>query len=429
MANSEQQIDARLILSATIGNALEWFDFTVFAFFAGVIAKQFFPTGDPFVALLATWATFGVGFLTRPLGGIIIGNYADRHGRKSALLLTIFVMALGVAIIACAPTYSQIGIGAPLLMLAARFLQGFSTGGEVGSATAFLVEHAPPAQRGFYGSFQMVSQAVSMLLGALTSVAIAQSLTPAEIESFGWRLPFAVGLLIVPVGLYVRAGLEESPVFIKERQTQATRYSRPPFLEALVSHWREILVGFGLTVYSTISTYLFFYYMPTYATQTLGMSFKDGVIASLCSAVVCIIGILVSGHLSDLYGRKKLMMISVLANLVCAYPLFRLVGQMPTLPVLALVQSILMLLTSIFYGAYLALVCELFPAYVRATSLAIGYNFAVMIFGGFAGTVATLLVKFSGEKISVVYYGMFGALVGFVTLLCIKKDRAGQPLL
>jgi MFS family permease len=428
MASPNQKIDARLILTATVGNALEWFDFTVFAFFAGIISRHFFPTGNPFVALLATWTTFGVGFLTRPLGGIIIGNYADRHGRKSALLVTISVMALGVAIIACSPTYAQIGIGAPLLMLAARFLQGFSTGGEVGSATAFLVEHAPPERRGFYGSFQMVSQAVSMLLGALTSVAITQLLTPEQVESFGWRLPFAVGLLIVPVGLYIRAGLEESPVFKKDLASRAEKYSRPPFMEALASHWRQILVAFGLTIYSTICTYLFFYYMPTYATQSLGMPFRHGVIASLCAAVVCIIGTLTSGHLSDTVGRKKPMLLSAIANLVLAYPLFFLLTHAPTLPVLILAQCILMLFTSIFYGAYLALICEQFPAYVRATSVAIGYNFAVMIFGGFAGAIATLLLKLTGEKISVVYYGIFGALIGLITLWKIK-DRTREPLL
>ena len=178
-----RRIDTRIIAVSTIGNALEWFDFTVFTFFAAAIAKQFFPTDNPAAALLATWTTFGVGFLTRPLGGILLGSYADRHGRKAALLVTISVMALGVAVITFTPTYSQIGLAAPVMMLIGRFLQGFSAGGEVGSATAFLVEHAPVERRGVYGSFQMIAQACSMLLGATVSVTITQLLTPAQIDA------------------------------------------------------------------------------------------------------------------------------------------------------------------------------------------------------------------------------------------------------
>lgn len=421
-----RRIDTRIIAVSTIGNALEWFDFTVFTFFAAAIAKQFFPTDNPAAALLATWTTFGVGFLTRPLGGILLGSYADRHGRKAALLVTISVMALGVAVITFTPTYSQIGLAAPVMMLIGCFMQGFSAGGEVGSATAFLVEHAPVERRGVYGSFQMIAQACSMLLGATVSVTITQLLTPAQIDAFGWRIPFALGLLIVPVGLYVRSRLDESPVFKQARHVE--RQKRSPFLESVISHWRQVLAGFGLTVYGTIGTYLFYYYMPSYATRSLGMSLKSSVIASLCAAIAYIVGTLASGRLSDSVGRKKPMVASAAISLVIAYPLFKLVSVVPTLPVLAVVQCCLMLSLGLFQGSYCAFVCELFPARVRATSMAIGYNFAVMIFGGFAGTIATLLIGHTGDKLSVVYYGMFGAAVGLTTILLLK-DRSRQPLL
>lgn len=269
-AGAATRIDARVIAVATVGNALEWFDFTVFTFFAATIARQFFPSDDPTTALLAAWMTFGVGFLTRPLGGIVLGAYADRHGRKAALLLTISLMALGVAIIAFCPSHAQIGLAAPLLMLIGRFLQGFSAGGEVGSATAFLVEHAPLARRGVYGSFQMIAQACSMLLGAIVSVGITQALSPGQIEAYGWRIPFVIGLLIVPVGLYVRSRLDESPVFRAARSLE----KRSPFLESITLHKRQVLAGFGLTVYGTIGTYVFYYYMPSYATKSLGIAFR-----------------------------------------------------------------------------------------------------------------------------------------------------------
>lgn len=418
--------DARVIVVATIGNALEWFDFTVFSFFAAIIAKQFFPSDNATASLLAAWTTFGVGFLTRPLGGILLGNYADRHGRKSALVVTISLMAVGVGIIAFSPTYAQIGIFAPILMLIGRFLQGFSAGGEVGSATAFLVEHAPVERRGVYGSFQMISQACSMLLGALTGVALTQFLSAEQLDQFGWRIPFMLGLLIVPVGLYVRSKLDESPVFKHHAKRLPT--AKSPFLESIVIHWRAILAGFGLTVYGTIGTYIFYYYMPSYATKTLGIPFASSVIASCCAAIAYIVATFASGLVSDAVGRKKPMMVSTILSLLISYPLFVLLTSHPTLPVLILVQCCLMASLGLFQGSYCAFVCELFPSHVRSTGMAIGYNFAVMIFGGFAGAIATLLIKVTEDKLAVVYYGLFGCVIGFVTIAMLR-DRSKQPLM
>jgi MHS family proline/betaine transporter-like MFS transporter len=424
-ATSTRRFDTRVIVVATVGNALEWFDFTVFSFFAAIIAKQFFPSDNPTASLLAVWTTFGVGFLTRPLGGIVLGNYADRHGRKSALIITISLMAAGVAIIAFAPTYSQIGVFAPILMLIGRFLQGFSAGGEVGSATAFLVEHAPVKRRGVYGSFQMISQAFSMLLGALTGVVLTQCLSPDQLDRFGWRIPFMLGLLIVPVGLYVRSKLDESPIFKDLAHRVPT--AKSPFLESIVIHWQAILAGFGLTVYGTIGTYIFYYYMPSYATKTLNIPFASSVIASCCAAIAYIAATFASGLISDAIGRKKPMMASTVISLLISWPLFALLTSHPTLPVLVLVQCCLMASLGLFQGSYCAFVCELFPAHVRSTGMAIGYNFAVMIFGGFAGVIATLLIKLTEDKLAVVYYGLFGCVIGFITI-ALLRDRSQQPL-
>jgi MFS family permease len=417
--------NARVIVVATIGNALEWFDFTVFSFFAAIIAKQFFPSDNATASLLAAWTTFGVGFLTRPLGGIVLGNYADRHGRKSALMVTISLMAIGVGIIAFAPTYARIGIYAPVLMLIGRFLQGFSAGGEVGSATAFLVEHAPVERRGVYGSFQMISQACSMLLGALTGVVLTRFLSPEQLDQFGWRIPFMLGLLIVPVGLYVRSKLDESPVFRSHVKRLPT--AKSPFVES-IRHWRAILAGFGLTVYGTIGTYIFYYYMPSYATKALGIPFADSVIASCCAALAYIAATFASGVISDAVGRKKPMAASTIVSLLISWPLFALLTSHPTLPVLILVQCCLMASLGLFQGSYCAFVCELFPSHVRSTGMAMGYNFAVMIFGGFAGAIATLLIKVTEDKLAVVYYGLFGCVIGLVTI-ALLKDRSKQPLM
>ena len=424
-AAAATRINARVIVVATIGNALEWFDFTVFSFFAAIIAKQFFPSDNPTASLLAAWTTFGVGFLTRPLGGIVLGNYADRHGRKSALMVTISLMAVGVGIIAFAPTYAQIGIYALILMLIGRFLQGFSAGGEVGSATAFLVEHAPVERRGVYGSFQMISQACSMLLGALTGVALTRILSAEQLDQFGWRIPFMLGLLIVPVGLYVRSKLDESPVFI--RHTKRLPTAKSPFFES-IRHWRAIFAGFGLTVYGTIGTYIFYYYMPSYATRSLAIPFADSVIASCCAALAYIAATFASGMMSDVIGRKKPMLVSTILSLLISWPLFALLTRHPTLPVLILVQCCLMASLGLFQGSYCAFVCELFPSHVRSTGMAMGYNFAVMIFGGFAGAIATLLIKLTEDKLAVVYYGLFGCVIGLVTIAQLK-DRSKQALM
>ena len=424
-SRKKERINVRVIAVSTVGNALEWFDFTVFSFFAAIIAPQFFPSDNPTASMLAAWTTFGVGFLTRPLGGLLLGGYADRHGRKAGLLLTISIMAAGVLIIACAPTYAQIGIFAPILMLVGRCLQGFSAGGEIGGATAYLVEHAPADRRGLYGCFQIISQGLSMLLGALTGVMLTRVLTPEQLADFGWRIPFFLGLLIVPVGIYVRSQLKESPIY---EQMAAGREKRPSILRSLVHNWRAVRTGFGLTVYGTISVYIYFYFMPSYATKTLNIPFSSSVIASCCAAVVYIASIFLAGRASDHIGRKKPMLASAALSLLIAYPLFALLQAYPGVGTLIFVQCCLMASLGLFQGAYCAFVCELFPAQVRATGLSVGYNFAVMIFGGFAGAIATLLVDLTQDKLAVVYYGMFGCVVGLMTMVPLK-DRAGKPLL
>lgn len=424
--SAAQKIDVRVIAVSTVGNALEWFDFTVFSFFAAIIAPQFFPSDNPTASMLAAWTTFGVGFLTRPLGGLLLGAYADRHGRKAGLLLTISIMGAGVLIIACAPTYAQIGIFAPIVLLIGRCLQGFSAGGEIGSATAFLVEHAPAHRRGLYGCFQIISQGLSMLLGAITGIVLSQMLTPEQLSDFGWRIPFFLGLLIVPVGIYVRSQLAESPVY--EQMVANRGQRRPSIFSSLVKNWRAVRTGFGLTVYGTISVYTYFYFMPSYATKTLGIPFSDTVIASCCAAAVYIASIFVAGGVSDAVGRKKPMVVSAVLSLVIAYPLFALLQASPSLAMLILAQCGLMASLGIFQGAYCAFICESFPAHVRATGMSIGYNLAVMVFGGFAGAIATMLVELTKDNMAAVYYGMFGSLIGLATMGSLK-DRAGQPLL
>src|SRR5215831_19648804 len=224
------------VAAAVIGNALEWYDFIVFGFFAVIIARLFFPAESQYGSLLLTTATFGVGFFMRPVGGILLGIYADRRGRKAALLLVISLMTVAIAMIAFAPTYAAIGVGAPVLIVAARLLQGFSAGGEFATATAFLTEIAPAQRRGFYGSWQMVGQGLAVLIGAILGTVLTRWLTPETLDGWGWRIPFLFGLIIGPLGLYIRSNLDETSAFLQSRRSSAGQQSSSSIL---ASHVKE----------------------------------------------------------------------------------------------------------------------------------------------------------------------------------------------
>jgi MFS family permease len=415
----------RVIVVSTIGNALEWFDFMVYSFFAVIISKLYFPAASPTVSMLATWGTFGVGFITRPLGGIVLGAIADRAGRKSALTLTIMLMAIGIAMIAFAPTYQAIGIGAPILMMLGRLMQGFSTGGEVGCATALLVEYAPPNRRGYFGSFQMVAQATAMLGGSLFGAVLTRSLSPEHLMSWGWRIPFIAGLLIVPIGLQLRRKLDESPVFVeKSRERQL---SDSPIRDAATRHWLPVAAGLGLTVFATVGTYMFLLYMPTHATHTLHLPLSDSLISSSISSICYLVLCPLTGALSDRIGRKKMMVAALVLTIVVAYPIFAFLTAHPSLLVLIISQGLLTALFSIYQGCYPAFMSELLPSSIRSTGIAVSYNVGVMIFGGFAPAIVQWLTMTTNDPLSICYYVMFGAAVALLTLIPLR-DRYSDAL-
>ncbi|MDR5753293.1 MULTISPECIES: MFS transporter [unclassified Caballeronia] len=415
----------RAIVVSTIGNALEWFDFMVYGFFAVIISKLYFPATSPTISLLATWATFGVGFMTRPLGGIVLGAVADRVGRKSALTLTISLMAVGLAFIAFAPTYASIGIAAPILMLIGRLIQGFSAGGEVGCATAFLVEYAPANRRGYFGSYQMVAQAVASLCGSLFGAVLTRSLSPEHLSSWGWRIPFVIGLMIVPVGLYLRSKLDESPVFVEK--SEKNELTSTPIRDTATKHWMQVAAGFGLTVFGTIGTYIFLLYLPTHATRVLHMPLTDGLVSSTVGALVYLVCCPVFGTLSDRIGRKKLMLTALILSIITAYPIFAVLTAHPSLPMLIACQALLMLYLGIFQGCYPAFIAELLPSSVRSTGISVSYNVAVMIFGGFAPAIVQWLTMTTGDALSICYYVIFGSAVALFTLLPLR-DRYSEAL-
>ncbi len=408
------------IAAAVIGNALEWYDFIVFGLLTVIISRLFFPAESQYASLLLTTATFGVGFFMRPVGGILLGIYADRSGRKAALILIIILMTVAMAMIGFAPTYRTIGVAAPMLIVAARLLQGFATGGEFAISTAFLIESAPPRRRGLYGSWQMVGQGSAALIGALLGTLVARSLSPEALDSWGWRIPFLVGLAIGPVGLFIRRHLEETQAFLAARSAKVLR---PGFVTALATHLRGALVSVGIVTAGTISFYVILLYMPTFALLQLHLPLAQAFIAQSIGLVCMIVLTPLFGALSDRIGRRPVMIVSLAFYLILTYPLFNWLYHNPSFGSLVIVQIVFCSLLGAFFGPSATAVAEQFEAQARSTGLGIAYNMAVMIFGGFAQFFVTWLIEVTGSPIAPSFYVMFGAALGVLAAFFLV-DRA-----
>lgn len=408
------------VAAAVIGNALEWYDFIIFGFLTVVIARLFFPADSQYASLLLTTATFGVGFFMRPVGGILLGIYADRKGRKAGLLLIIVLMTVAMAMIGFAPTYAAFGVAAPLTIVLARLLQGFATGGEFATATTFLIETAPPHRRGLYGSWQMVGQGLAVLVGALLGALVTRSLSPETLDSWGWRIPFLAGLVIGPVGLFIRSHLEETEAFLEARETANIRQR---FSTTVATHLKEALVCVGIITSGTISFYVILLYMPTFARTQLHLPLDQAFIAQSISLVCMIVLTPLSGALSDKIGRKPIIIGALTLYLVFVYPLFTWLHENPSFGSLAIVQIVLCCLLGIFFGPMSTAVAEQFAAHARSTGLGIAYNLAVMLFGGFAQFFVTWLIEATGSPIAPSFYVMFGAAIGIVAAFFLI-DRA-----
>ena len=413
------------VVAAVIGNALEWYDFIVFGLLTVIVSHLFFPAHSQYASLLLATATFGVGFFMRPVGGILLGVYADRYGRKAALLLIIVLMTVAIAMIGFAPTYAAIGIAAPILIVTARLLQGFATGGEFAIATAFLIESAPPHRRGFYGSWQMAGQGLAGLIGALAGVLITRGLSPEALTSWGWRIPFLFGLVIGPAGLFIRRYLDETEAFLAARRAGPLRQT---FLTTLATHTRETLVSTGLVTSGTISFYVVLLYMPTFARTQLNLPLDQAFFAQSISLVCMIAVIPLAGLLSDRIGRKPIIIASLALYLILTYPLFSWLHHNPSFGNLTIVQIVLCCLLGAFFGPSSTAIAEQFGVQLRSTGLGIAYNLAVMIFGGFAQLFVTWLIEATGSPIAPSFYVVFGAALGLVASLFLVEHGGDARL-
>ena len=425
-------VSKRNIVAAVIGNALEWYDFLVFAFMTPIVAKLFFPSNpanpdDNINQILMTTAVFGVGFFMRPVGGIILGLYGDRKGRKAAMVMVTSLMAVAIALIALAPTYAAVGIAAPLFIVLARLLQGFAAGGEFGTSTALLIELAPRGKRGFYGSWQMTGQMMALLIGAATGTLITELFTNDQIMAWAWRVPFLIGLLIVPVAIYIRRHVEEPEVFQQMRAEQESGKTRPLSLpEMLRTHARETLVGMGLVVTATVSIYITFTYLVTYATVTLKLPIHDAFMVQMAGAAVMVVLMPFVGMLSDKIGRRSLTIASLIGYLIVLYPLYAWLTDGPTTQKLLITQLVVCLFVSVFFGVFSTVMAELFPPQVRSVGMSMAYNVAVMVFGGFAQFIVTWLIRATGSPMAPAFYVMFGVAIGVIASFYVRDPKPDQ---
>ena len=411
----------RAVSAAVVGNVLEWYDFAVYGYLATIIAKNFFPPGDEVAALLATFAAFGVGFVVRPLGGIVIGRIGDTRGRKVALILTILLMAVGTVLIGLIPTYSTIGVLAPILLVLARLMQGFSAGGEWGGSTAFIVEWAPANKRGFYGSFQQCSVVGGLLLGSGVAALLTSILAPAVMDSWGWRIPFLLGGLLGPVGIYMRRNIDETPAYrrVAAAPANAGGDKTSPFILAARA--------FGFTILWTVSFYIFLSYMPTFTQKYAGLSRPAALWSNTAGLLLLMIAIPIMGLLSDRIGRKPLLLACCIAFIFLPYPLFSLMLSGASLTTIVLIQLLVGLAIAPFSGAGPAAIAEIFPTGTRSTYMSTGYALAVAIFGGFAPFIATWLIANTGSPISPTYYVIAAAIISTVVIMGLR-ETAREPL-
>jgi MHS family proline/betaine transporter-like MFS transporter len=427
----------RAVLSCGVGQIFELYDFLIYAYMAGPLSRAFFPSHDPLASLLATFATFAVGFVMRPVGAVVIGAYGDRHGRRAALVLTIGLMAAGTGVIGLIPTYARWGILAPVALVLCRIAQGFSAGGEWGGAAAFLAEYSPPKRRGFISSFQQAATAVGLLLATLISYLLTSLMNPVAFDSWGWRLAFLLGFVLGPVGHYLRKHVHETPAFERslDLENQACAALAPdrsatssaPIVVALRDYTVPVIVAFALSIVGGVVNYVFLVFLPSFAQTQLHIPAATTFLSATIAGVVYMVLSPVTGALSDRIGRKPIFFAMSAASVLFAYPLFLLLVSMPTAAGLIAVQALASVLLAMFCGPICAVLAEMFPTRIRYTALSITYGTAVAIFGGLAPYICTLLIHATGDAPAPAFYVMVAGLISFIAIFCVE-ERAGEPL-
>lgn len=421
MSHADQPTSSKAVavLRVTSGNFLEMFDFFLFGFYATYIAAAFFPAQNEFTSLLATFMTFGAGFLMRPLGAVVLGAYIDRVGRRIGLIVTLSIMAVGTVLLAFTPSYASIGILAPVLVLIGRLLQGFSAGVELGGVSVYLAEIAPPNQKGFYVAWQSGSQQVAIIVAALIGYTLNRTLAVQAIHDWGWRIPFLIGSLIVPFIFVLRRKLEETGEFLARTHHPTIQ----EILASLASSWRIVILGMMLAVMTTVSFYLITVYTPTFGKSVLKLSITDSLIVTFAIALSNLFWLPVSGALSDRIGRKPILAGITVLTILTAYPAMSWLVANPSFARMLEVELWLSFLYGCYNGAMVVALTEVVPASVRTVSFSLCYSLATALFGGFTPAVSTALIEFTGDKAAPAMWMTAAAVCGLAATLLIYGRR------
>ncbi|MCK6254528.1 MFS transporter [Pseudomonas fragi] len=410
----------KAIFRVVSGNFLEMFDFMVFGFYATAIAKTFFPSDSAFASLMLALATFGAGFLARPLGAIFLGAYIDRHGRRKGLIITLALMAMGTVLIACVPGYATLGVAAPLLVLLGRLLQGFSAGVELGGVSVYLAEIATPGRKGFFVSWQSASQQAAVVFAGLLGVGLNHWLSPEEMGEWGWRIPFLLGCMIVPVIFVIRRSMEETPEFEARKHHPTLR----EILRSVSQNFSLVLGGMALVVMTTVSFYLITAYTPTFGKAELHLSDFDALLVTVCIGLSNFFWLPVMGSLSDKIGRKPLLLGATILAILTAYPALSWLVANPSFSHLLIVELWLSFLYGSYNGAMVVALTEIMPVEVRTTGFSLAYSLATATFGGFTPAACTYLIHALDNKAAPGLWLTGAAVMGLIaTVVLFRGDK------
>ena len=411
----------KAVIRVTTGNFLEMYDFMVFGYYAAAIGKAFFPKNNEFASLMLSLATFGVGFLMRPLGALVLGSYIDRKGRRAGLMLTLALMAVGTVSIAVMPPYAAIGVAAPLLVVMGRLVQGFSAGVELGGVSVYLSEIATPGHKGFYVSWQSASQQLAVVFAALLGVGLNARYSPKEMSDFGWRIPLLIGCGIIPFLFLIRRSLEETEDFLRRPKRPSGR----EVLRSIGANWQVVLLGTMLVTMTTVSFYMITAYTPTYGTKVLKLSEMNSLIVTLCIGLSNFLWLPLMGGLSDRIGRTPILVTCTVLALLTAYPALVWLTGGPTFARLLIVELWISFLYGSYNGAMVVYLTELMPPAVRASGFSLAYSLATAIFGGFTPAISTYLIGVTHNQAIPGAWLSLAALMGLSAAL-ITRGRTAE---
>jgi metabolite-proton symporter len=414
----------RVIGASLVGTTIEWYDFFVYASAAGLVfGKLFFPALDGNTALLASFATLGVSFFARPIGGVVAGHLGDRIGRKAVLVATLLMMGVATIGVGLLPGYASIGIAAPILLVVLRLLQGLSAGGEWGGAALMSVEHAPPGRRGYFGAYPQIGVPIGLLLANLVFFVVSALTTDAQFESWGWRIPFLLSVVLIGIGFFVRSRVAESPVFADVRRRR--ELGSAPLPQLLRTSRRELLVAIGLFIANNMVGYILIAFINSYGTRTLGLSSSTMLLVGMVGAVAWGAFTLYAGRLSDRIGRRRVYLVGIVAMGVWTFPFF-LLFDTRSVPLMLVAAVVLAFGLGLTYGQQAATYAELFPVAIRYSGVSFAYAFGAILGGGFAPLLATWLIGRTGTSLAVSAYMLVACLVTFAAVLALRERPAEE---